>query len=456
MKKIFTSLLLLMAAAVTASAEMTTVWTGSHEIGNWAWDTRLELPSSYFANIADGGQMVITMSRNTEDAGDEQWFQYEITANDYVAGRDPERTAIASGDLEADGDVTITLTAEQADLLRDYGMIVNGHYVTVTGIAVESVEAEEGTTVTLWEGTPVATGDWSDYVNLSYDDKPAALASAKVGDLITVTCTATGDDGHLQIANPDGWVAFDINSSTDLAASDMAQTFSYEIPDVATLELIQLNGILVRGRNITVSKVELTTYPDSYDAVTITIGEAGVATYSNSTKNLDFTGAAIKAYYATAVETGKVTLSPVSYVPAYTGIVVKGEPGTYEVPTGEGENNAANYLKAIGDWAQTVQASTADVYDYIFDETAATFSLVTVATEIPARKAYLETSLDITPATGNIVLDFTDGGSAGIDEVETDAGAVTGDGAWYNLQGMRVARPAHGIYIHNGKKVMIK
>ena len=250
MKKIFTSLLLLMAAAVTASAEMTTVWTGSHEIGNWAWDTRLELPSSYFANIADGGQMVITMSRNTEDAGDEQWFQYEITANDYVAGRDPERTAIASGDLEADGDVTITLTAEQADLLRDYGMIVNGHYVTVTGIAVESVETEEGTTVTLWEGTPVATGDWSDYVNLSYDDKPAALASAKVGDLITVTCTATGDDGHLQIANPDGWVAFDINSSTDLAASDMAQTFSYEIPDVATLELIQLNGILVRGRNI--------------------------------------------------------------------------------------------------------------------------------------------------------------------------------------------------------------
>lgn len=136
--------------------------------------------------------------------------------------------------------------------------------------------------------------------------------------------------------------------------------------------------------------------------------------------------------------------------------MVKGEPGTYEVPTGEGENNAANYLKAIGDWAQTVQASTADAYDYIFDETAATFSLVTVATEIPARKAYLETSLDITPATGNIVLDFTDGGSAGIDEVETDAGAVTGDGAWYNLQGMRVARPAHGIYIHNGKKVMIK
>lgn len=456
MKKIFTSLLLLMAAAVTANAEMTTVWTGSQEIGNWAWDTRLELPSSYFANIADGGQMVITMSRNTEDAGDEQWFQYEITANDYVAGRDPERTAIASGDLEADGDVTITLTAEQAALLRGYGMIINGHYVTVTSIAIEANETEEGTTVTLWEDTPVVIGNWDTALQLSYDNKPAALASAKVGDRITVTCTATGDNAQVQIANPEGWQPFDDDAATSLAASTSAQTFSYEIPDVATLEQIQFNGIIVNGANVTISKVELTTYPDSYDAVTIIIGEAGVATYSNSTKGLDFTNAEIKAYYATAVETGKVTLSPVTYVPAYTGIVVKGEPGTYEIPTGEGDNNAENYLKAVGDWAQTIQASTADVYDYIFDETAATFSLVAVATEVPARKAYLETSLDITPATGNIVLDFTDGGSTGINEVETDADVTTGDDAWYNLQGMRVARPTHGIYIHNGKKVMIK
>jgi hypothetical protein len=455
MKKIFTSLLLLMAAAVTANAEMTTVWTGSQEIGNWVWETRLELPASSFANIADGGQMVITMSRNTEDAGEEQWFQYEITANDYVAGRDPERTTIASGDLEADGDVTITLTAEQADLLRDYGMIINGHYVTITRVAIEANETEEGTTVTLWDGTPVVIGNWDTALQLSYDNKPAALVSAKVGDLITVTCTATGDNAQVQIANPEGWQPFDDDAATSLAASTSVQTFSYEIPDVATLEQIQFNGIIVNGANVTISKVELTTYPDSYDAVTITI-EVGVATYSNSTKNLDFTGAAIKAYYATAVETGKVTLSPVTYVPANTGIVVKGEPGTYEIPTGEGENNAENYLKAIGDWAQTIQASTADVYDYIFDETAATFSLVAVATEVPARKAYLETSLDITPATGNIVLDFTDGGSTGINEVETDADVTTGDDAWYNLQGMRVARPTHGIYIHNGKKVMIK
>lgn len=456
MKKIFTSLLLLVAATVTANAAMTTVWEGSKELGNWDWNTRLELPASSFANIADGGQMVITMSRNTEGAGEEQWFQYEIIANDYVAGRDPERTSITSGGIEADGDVTVTLTAEQADLLRDYGMIVNGHYVTITRIAVEANETKEGTATTLWEDTPVAIGNWDKALELSYDNKPAALASAKVGDVITVTCTATGEGAHVQISNPEGWSTFDSNSSADLVVSDMAQTFSYEIPDVATLEKIQFNGIIINGAYITISKVELTTYPGNYDAVTITIGEAGIATYSNSTKSLDFTNAAITAYYATAVETGKVTLSPVTYVPAYTGIIVKGEPGTYEVATGEGENGATNYLKAIGDWAQTIQPGTADVYYYNFDESAATFSLVTVDTEIPARKAYLETNLDITPASGDIVLDFTDGGSTGISEVETDADVTTGDDAWYNLQGMRVAHPAKGIYIHNGKKVIVK
>lgn len=456
MKKIFTSLLLLMAAAVTANAEMKTVWTGSQEIGNWAWDTRLELPSSYFANIADGGQMVITMSRNTEDAGDEQWFQYEITANDYVAGRDPERTAIASGDLEADGDVTITLTAEQAALLRGYGMIINGHYVTVTSIAIEANETEEGTTVTLWEDTPVVIGNWDTALQLSYDNKPAALASAKVGDRITVTCTATGDNAQVQIANPEGWQPFDDDAATSLAASTSAQTFSYEIPDVATLEQIQFNGIIVNGANVTISKVELTTYPDSYDAVTITIGEAGVATYSNSTKGLDFTNAEIKAYYATAVETGQVTLSPVTYVPAYTGIVVKGEPGTYEIPTGEGDNNAENYLKAVGDWATKIVVTDIPegIYDYIFTESGEpTFSLVTVDTDVPARKAYLETTTDITPDDGAIQLVFSDEIESGIENVAVEK---QGDDAWYNLQGMRVARPTKGIYIHNGKKVMIK
>lgn len=118
MKQIFTTLLLLTAAIISANAEMRTVWTGTQEIGNWNWDTRLELPATNFATLAYGEQMVITMEQNTEDAGNEQWFQYEIIANDYVEGRNPERTSITSGDLNANGDVEITLTNEQVDLIK--------------------------------------------------------------------------------------------------------------------------------------------------------------------------------------------------------------------------------------------------------------------------------------------------------------------------------------------------
>lgn len=161
------------------------------------------------------------------------------------------------------------------------------------------------------------------------------------------------------------------------------------------------------------------------------------------------------AYYATAVETGKVTLTPVTYVPAYTGIIVKGTPGTHMVMTGEGENNTTNLLKAIGDWEQEIKASTTEIFNYNFDETSATFSLITVNTKIPARKAYLETTIDITPETGSIELVFTDGTGTGINEIETEA-RESGDNSYYNLQGMRVEHPTKGIYIHKGKKIIIR
>ena len=30
------------------------------------------------------------------------------------------------------------------------------------------------------------------------------------------------------------------------------------------------------------------------------------------------------------------------------------------------------------------------------------------------------------------------------------------DGAWYTIQGVRVDKPSKGVFIHNGKKVVVK
>lgn len=79
-------------------------------------------------------------------------------------------------------------------------------------------------------------------------------------------------------------------------------------------------------------------------------------------------------------------------------------------------------------------------------------------------KAYLNgedmTTEEITEPTNTvkgIYASFEDlqNATTGIVEVPTTERKST-DGYFYNLQGMRVAHPAHGIYIYNGRKIIIK
>ena len=440
--------------AVTANAEMTTVWEGTHEMGNW--DKVLTVEAAKFSSISSAEKLVLSVLDDDED----QYSQYKVSIKD-----DSYTTIIDGATINGDGNYEISLTDEQVNLIKTYGIDINGSYYTITKVVVDTGEGgeitppdtpEEGTITELWKGS-TATGDWEKHVALSYDKKPAALATAKIGDVITVNYSTTGEDPHVRIANPDGWEAFDEKAEAVATIQDNEQTFTYTIENVATLEIIQRDGILVRGKNITITKVELTTYEDSYDAASVTISKAGIATYSNSNKALDFTNSGIKAYYASAVEKGKVKLTPINQVPAYTGIIVKGEPGPYEIPVIDKiDGLGTNYLKAVGDWDRKITASADAIYYYSFTETAApTFRLVTQETEIPAHKAYLETPTDITPETGSIKLVFTDDTSTGINEIETEV-QESGDNSYYNLQGMRVEHPTKGIYIHKGKKIIIR
>lgn len=455
MKKIFTSLLLLTAMAVTANAETKEVWTGPHYINNWQG---IDLQASVFSSLKYGDKIIFSVTRDVEGATkvNQTYYQLQVRSWNNGVPTDITEGTDAVTNIEEDGDVTITLSDTQVDAIKTNGFSVNGHFVIVNSI---SIDTKAGVTTVLWEGNVATGSDWSGYVNLSSNNK-AELANAKIGDDITVTFTtdADADYANIQIGNPNTWKAYDENAEGSPSVTASQQTFSYNIPDVATLETIQRDGILVRGGNITITKVELTTYDDSYDITSVTISE-GIATYSNSYKALDFTNSGVKAYYASNVEKGKVTLTPISIVPAYTGIIVKGDADTYEIPVATGDIPAiegTNYLKAVGDWDGKITASTDEIYHYSFTETAApTFSLVTQETEIPAHKAYLETPTDITPETGSIKLVFTDDTSTGINEIETEV-QESGDNSYYNLQGMRVEHPTKGIYIHKGKKIIIR
>jgi hypothetical protein len=59
---------------------------------------------------------------------------------------------------------------------------------------------------------------------------------------------------------------------------------------------------------------------------------------------------------------------------------------------------------------------------------------------------------EVENASARITMAFDDSGTTGISTI----GYKTNDGEYYNLQGMPVEKPTRGLYIHNGRKVIIK
>ena len=71
----------------------------------------------------------------------------------------------------------------------------------------------------------------------------------------------------------------------------------------------------------------------------------------------------------------------------------------------------------------------------------------------PVHKAYLKLKK---PAGAKLILHFDDDDTTtAIEEVTTDDGN-TGNDIFYNLNGQRVSNPQKGIYIRQGKKVIVK
>lgn len=76
--------------------------------------------------------------------------------------------------------------------------------------------------------------------------------------------------------------------------------------------------------------------------------------------------------------------------------------------------------------------------------------------DLPANSAYLYSRYDVTNDAQGFAIFFDDDTPTAIDAVET-AATADDNAPYYSLQGVRYAgKPAAGIYIHNGKKVIIK
>ena len=181
---------------------------------------------------------------------------------------------------------------------------------------------------------------------------------------------------------------------------------------------------------------------DIPENVTVTVTDAGWATlYTDYALNFEGTG--LTAYTATLSES-TVTLTEVTSIAAGTGVVLKGDANTYEIPVIDGSDTAKGDLKGDATAAKTADGTQ---YVLVMNGENAQFTNVTAGSEIAAGKAYLE------KAAGARILNVVFAGEAtSIKAIET----AQGDGNVYNMAGQRVAAPQKGLYIMNGKKVIIK
>ncbi len=185
--------------------------------------------------------------------------------------------------------------------------------------------------------------------------------------------------------------------------------------------------------------------------VTKTITAAGWATYC-SPYALDFTGTIANlenAYFVTGNTGNSLELTEISQVvPAGTGVLLKGS-GECQIPI-RGVGTAVTSNKLIGVTAESVQP--AGIYVLMNESNGVGFYKANKAFTVGANTAYLPSDAFGTSAPGSDFFSF--GGEAtAIDNVKSDALTF---GEFFDMQGRRVAHPAKGLYIMNGRKVVVK
>ncbi len=184
------------------------------------------------------------------------------------------------------------------------------------------------------------------------------------------------------------------------------------------------------------------------DVETKTITAAGYATYC-STNALDFSSVdGLTAYQITGASGSSLTLEEITgTVAANTGILLAGAAGSYTIPVVASGTDYSSTNKLVGVTAETAKAA-GTIY-VLMDETAGVgFYKNNNAFTVGAHTAYLNAS-DFTSAREFFLFTET---NTGINKVESGKLNVEG---YYNLNGQRVAQPTKGLYIMNGKKVLV-
>lgn len=196
------------------------------------------------------------------------------------------------------------------------------------------------------------------------------------------------------------------------------------------------------------------------EKITVSVSAYGWASFS-SDKAVDISQTeGLNAYVVTSYTDRSVHLEEVAVVPAHTGVLLQGEEGVYELhETAEGQDIDTNLLVATDETELTV---TADDYGhvYAFGVMNEEVGFVKASTDyiVGRHKAYLRVSEALAAPFFSLGIDDVATGisSAGATATRASQGAYDLQGRQINASSSRAnGSLARGIYIMNGKKVII-
>lgn len=287
--------------------------------------------------------------------------------------------------------------------------------------------------------------DW--YRSLTSNYNWGVFKSAMDGSHVVLTVSRGGDV---------------LNIHADITGSDNVQYFEDFVMNCGNASENVRVCLSVEAAHLLLDESK-TTITDT--EVTGTVSASGYNTFS-SIFPLDLsTISGAKAYAATSINANNaVELEEATgKVPAEYGLMVQGDANakfTVKPTSGATAEIKNNMLVGMPFGGQVTKAT--EGYNYVFGYTDSKqpgfYQVDDVLPTLQTGRAYLYTTQDLLPtSTGGapaLTISLGDDEATGIRSI--DNGKMTIDNVYYDLSGRRVAQPTKGVYVVNGKKVVIK
>ena len=360
--------------------------------------------------------------------------------------------------LNGEGDAMMEVTIAQGStghLAYTATWQINMYTITFDsngGSAVDPIIQDYGTTVTAPDDPTKPGCDFAGWTPELPETMPAE----------NMTVTATWTELTYTVSITGGGVSAD--NMNPKYGDDVVITIAED--EDRTLNTLTVNGedvtaYVVDGQytihNVTGNVVVVATFNATKEFITLA---QGVGTFSCA-QDLNFTGSGLKAYIAAGYnKSSKVVLLVRVYdIPAGTGLYLKGEAGvTYKIPYSTSQAYYVNMLKA-NLTASSIAKTSGDMSNFLLNKVDGEYGFFAPSetATLGAQKAYLQVPTSFMSGSEGaraISIAFEDDGTTtNISDFEL---FTNSNEHLYNLKGQRVEKAGRGLYIKNGKKVVIK